>query len=413
MNSDLRASRLSRKVTTFCLIAAVVAIAGIASIAHLSAARSPVPELAPAPKATADVFYPTKAQWSTLSVVPAEERVFRDELVTDGRIAVDEDRSTPIFSPYSARIKKLAVKPGQAVKAGDLLLTLDATDTIQGQSDFISAKNALDKAKAQLQLAQTREAREKSLYEGKASPLKEWQQAQADLVAAQSDLDSAKTSFLAAISRLHLLGKTDEEIALLASVGKVSGETPIFSPIAGTVISRRAGPGQYLNAGASDPAFTIGDLSTVWLVANVRESDAGKVRLGQKVQFKVLAFADRTISGTIDYVASSVDPTTRRLAIRATIPNDDVALKPEMFANVTVFTSDEQPSVAVPRDAILYEGNVARVWTVNPDGGIVARDVTVGLVNGNMAQILSGITVGEKLVARGSLFIDRVALARQ
>jgi cobalt-zinc-cadmium efflux system membrane fusion protein len=112
-------------------------------------------------------------------------------------------------------------------------------------------------------------------------------------------------------------------------------------------------------------------------------------------------------------VASSVDPTTRRLAIRATIPNDDVALKPEMFANVTVFTSDEQPSVAVPRDAILYEGNVARVWTVNPDGGIVARDVTVGLVNGNMAQILSGITVGEKLVARGSLFIDRVALARQ
>jgi cobalt-zinc-cadmium efflux system membrane fusion protein len=263
-----------------------------------------------------NVFYPTAAQWATISTVPAESRIFRQQLVTDGRIAIDEDRSTPVYSPYSGRITRLEVKPGEVVRPGQLLFSIDATDTIQGQNDFIAAVTSVAKAKSQFNLTQTIETRQKVLYAGKAVPLKDWQQAQADLATTTNDLRSAETTLDAASNRLRILGKTDAEIAGIQQSGKITADTPVLAPIAGTVVQRHAGPGQYVNAGAADPLFVIGDLSTVWLLANVREADVAKVSVGQPVSFKVPAYPDRTITGRLDYVASAVDPATRRLAAR-------------------------------------------------------------------------------------------------
>ncbi len=374
--------------------------------------REPLTDISSLARTSNGPYRPTRSQWEALTVAAVEERIFREELVTDGKIAVNEDKSTPVYSPYSGRVIKLNVKPGDVVKAGDLLFTLDATDTIQGQNDFIASMNAAEKAKSQFNLAQIVEARQRTLYEGKATPLKDWQQSQADLSAAMNDLKSAETTFQAANSKLRILGKTDADIAVLQRNGKISAETPIFSPIAGTVVQRRVGPGQYLNSGSSDSAYVIGDLSTVWLVANIRETDSSKVAVGQELKFKALAFGSQIFSGRIDYVSSAVDPVTRRLSVRATIDNRGLELKPEMFASVSVYTSDEQPSLAVPRDAVLYDGETARVWSVTDDGAVVMREITLGRVQGNLIQVLNGLSRSEKIVARGSLFIDRVASAR-
>ena len=130
------------------------------------------------------------------------------------------------------------------------------------------------------------------------------------------------------------------------------------------------------------------------------------------MKFKALAFGSQIFSGRIDYVSSAVDPVTRRLSVRATIDNRGLELKPEMFASVSVYTSDEQPSLAVPRDAVLYDGETARVWSVTDDGAVVMREITLGRVQGNLIQVLNGLSRSEKIVARGSLFIDRVASAR-
>ena len=101
-------------------------------------------------------------------------------------------------------------------------------------------------------------------------------------------------------------------------------------------MQRKVGPGQYVGSGASDPVFVIGDLTTVWVAAYVRESEAPMVRVGQAINFTVLAYPDQAFSAVISYVATALDPTTRRLLVRATVDNSAGQLKPEMFASVKI-----------------------------------------------------------------------------
>jgi cobalt-zinc-cadmium efflux system membrane fusion protein len=360
---------------------------------------------------TAHLYRPSDTEWATLTIEPVEQRPFRTERATEGKIAIDEDRSTPIFSPYAGRITKLLVRPGDGVAAGQPLFTVEATDMVQAQNDFITAVAGLNKARSQLNLAQIVERRNKDLYEGKAVALKEWQQSQNDLTAAQNDLRSAESALEAARNRLRILGRSDAEIIAFQNTGRISAETPIYAPIAGTIVQRKVGPGQYVNAGASDPVFVIGDLSTVWLVAFVRETDSAFVKVGQDVQFTVLAYPDRTFTARINYVAAALDPTSRRLLVRATIDNPDTLLKPEMYANVSIVTAQDLAGVAVPREALIYEGSAVRVWVAHDDRTIELREIKTGLANGNMIQAVDGLRAGERVVTKGSLFIDRAASA--
>jgi cobalt-zinc-cadmium efflux system membrane fusion protein len=364
-------------------------------------------------KPPAGAFRPTAAQFAGLTIEPIGLRPFRSELVTDGKIAVDENRSTPIFSPYSGRVTRLAAEPGDVILRGQLLFALEATDMVQAQNDFITAIAGLETARSQLRLAQTNEKRQHDLYEAKAVPLKDWQQAQADLTAAQDNMRTAEIALEAVRNRLRILQKTEDEITNFEKTGKINPETPIYAPITGTIVQRKVGPGQFITSGASDPAgdpvFVVGDLSTVWLVANVRETDALKVHVGQALECRVLSAPARVFKSNINYVASAMDPTTRRLLVRATVENPEKLLKPEMFASVSILIHEDEMSPAVPREAIIYEGDIARVWIATDDKTIALREIKTGLANGNMVQVLHGVQAGEKVVTRGALFIDRAA----
>jgi len=363
-------------------------------------------------KKGAGVFYPTAAQWATLTVEPVQQRVFRAEHVTEGKIAVDEDRSTPIFSPYAGRVLKLFVKPGDTVTVGQPLFTVQAADMVQAQNDFISAATALNKARSAQNLAEIIDKRQRLLYEGKAVPLKEVQNARAALDAAENDVRSADVALEAARNRLRILGKTDQEITDFQEKGTIDPSTLITAPIAGTLVQRKVGPGQYVGSGQSDPVFIIGDLSTVWIVAYIRETEAPLVHVGQPIYFTVLAYPDRAFPASISYVAAALDPTTRRLLVRATVNNAEGLFKPEMFASVKILTGEGDNAVAVPRDAIIYEGDTARVWVVrekDDEKAIELRRIKVGLTNGNLVEALKGLGPGDRVVTKGSLFIDRVA----
>ena len=357
------------------------------------------------------VFQPTPAQWATLAVATCSRHSFRSEQVTEGKIAIDEDRSTPGFSPYSGRVTKLLVKPGERVKRGQPLFVLEAPDMVQAQNEFITALSAANKVRSQLRLAQTVEKRNQDLFNARAVPLKDLQQAQNDLTSAQSDLRTAEIALEAARNRMRILGRTDADMAALEQRGAISPEVTISAPIEGTVVQRKIGPGQYVNAGSSDPVFVIGDLSTAWLVAFVRESDAQKVRLGQPIGFTILAEPDRVFEAKVDFVAAALDPATRRLLVRATIDNKDGLLKPEMFANVTMYSPGAGVGVAIPREAVIYEADSARVWVARDDKTVELRSIKPGLVNGSLIQVVEGLAPGEKVITRGSLFIDRIAAA--
>lgn len=354
-------------------------------------------------------FAPTEAQWTTLTVETVAQSVFRSEQTTEGKIAVDEDRSTPIFSPYAGRVVKLFAKPGDTVERGQPLFTVEATDMVQAQNDFITASTALNKARSQLNLAQIVDKRQRDLYEGKAVALKEVQNARAALDGAENDVRSGEVALEAARGRLRILGKTDNEITTFQDKGTIDPSTPIYAPISGTIVQRKVGPGQYIGTGASEPVFVIGDLSTVWLLAYVRETDAPNLEVGLPVNFTVLAYPKITFTANISYVAAALDPTTRRLLIRANVNNSRGLLKLEMFANVNILTGEGDAAPAVPRDAVLYEGDVARVWVVLPDKSIELRRISTGLINGRMIQVTKGLALGDRVITKGSLFIDRAA----
>jgi cobalt-zinc-cadmium efflux system membrane fusion protein len=208
---------------------------------------------------------------------------------------------------------------------------------------------------------------------------------------------------------LHILGFTDDDIASLQQKGRLNPETTVFSPIGGTVVQRKAGPGQFVSTGASDPVYVIGDLSTVWLIAYVRETDAANVAVGQDVNFSVMALPGKPLSARINYVATAIDPTTRRLLVRATIDNKDGRLKPEMFANVTLYSPNDHPAVGVPKQALIYEGDQVRVWVAHDDKSIELRNIKPGLINGDLVEVSQNLKPGEQIVTKGSLFIDRAA----
>ena len=354
-------------------------------------------------------YTPTPAEWASLSIQPVVEKPFRAEHITEGKIAIDEDRSTPVFSPYAGRVTKLLVRPGDAVTKGQPLFTIEAADTVQAQNDYIAAMTAMNKAKSALTLAEIQDKRARDLFEGHAVPLKDAQQAQANLVQAQNDLRSSQTALEAARNKLKILGFNEEDIDSFRQKGSINPEITIFAPIGGTVVQRKIGPGQYVSAGSSDPVYVIGDLSTVWLTAFVRESDAAAVSVGQEIAFTVLALPGRPLFARINYVAAAIDPTTRRLLVRATIDNKEGLLKPEMFANVTIYSPSDHAAVGVPKTALIYEADQVRVWVAHDDKSIELRQIKPGLTNGDLVEVLGNLKPGEKIVTKGSLFIDRAA----
>lgn len=404
-----RLGRVSRKwlVLSGCL-AVGVAVAG-SIVADRFAATEVHSEISSQSRRSADRYTPSAAEWASLTIEKVSDFSFRAEHVTEGKIAIDEDRSTPVFSPYAGRVTKLLARPGDHVAQGQPLFTIEAPDTVQAQNDFIVAATALNKAKSQLELAQFQDKRARDLFDGKAVPLKDYQQAQATLTSTQNDMQSATTALEAARNRLRILGLTESAITAFQDKGKINPETTIYAPIAGTVVQRKIGPGQYVNAGASDPVFVIGDLSTVWLTAFVRESEAADVEVGQDVSFQVLALPGRTLTGRVNYVAAAIDPATRRLMVRATIDNPDGALKPEMFANVTIYSASDHPAVGVPRTALIYEGDQVRVWVARDDRSIELRTIKPGLTAGNLVEVIGNLQPGDKIVTKGALFIDRAA----
>ena len=359
-------------------------------------------------------YRPTPKQWASLGISPVAEVVFRTEHMTEGKIAVDEDRATLVFSPYSGRVIKLLAKPGDAVKAGQPLFVVEAPDMVQVQNDFINSISGLNKARSALDLARIVEQQNKTLFEGRAGSLRDLQQSQASTRAAENDVRAAQTTVEVSRNRLRILGMTDEEITRFNDTGAVSPHMTIYSPLAGTVIQRKVGPGQYINTSsqntsASDPTFIIGDLSTVWLVAYVRESEAPNVHVGQAAQFKVLAYPNRTFSANISYVATSLDTGTRRLLVRATIDNSQNLLRPEMFANVKILTTEGDSSLGVPREAIVYDGKSTHVWIARSDQSVERRQVKTGQSNGQMVEVLDGLRQGESVISKGTLFVDRAA----
>ncbi len=341
-------------------------------------------------------FRATAQQLKTLTIETVGLHGFVSEELTEGKIAVNGDRTTPVYSPYSGQVTRVVAGLGDTVNKGATLATVEASEFVQAQSDLASAV-------AQLKLARINESRKHALLDAKGGSLQDWQSAQADLTAAEAAVHSVR-------NRLKILGKSDAEIGALEEAHTIDAVAPLTAPIAGVVVDRQLGPGQYVQAGGGTPVFTIADTSSVWLLANVREADSGTVQLGQVMDVHVGAYPKRTFVARVTYIAAIIDPVTHRLAVRAEIDNRDRALKPEMFANFRIQTSAASQSPAIPEAAAVYEGEAAHVWVLQGEGLLAYRAIRTGRTNDGLVEVEDGLKPGERIVTKGGLFIDQAAV---
>lgn len=395
----------SRQVQLLAAAGLVLVVIVGASLGIRAISNRAEPAPTPAPAGT---FTPTDSQWTALTIAPVAAFSFQDGVRAEGKIAPDEDRSSPVFSQYSGRVTQLIAEPGDEVRKGQPLFKLDASEYVQARSDLATASAGDATAQAQLRLARETEARQSELYKSGGGALKDWRQAQTDLAAADGAAEAAHATLAAARRKLAILDVSPGPAgAHAASISADSAQAVVAAPINGVVAKRSLAPGQFITAGGDAPLFVITDPSSVWLVAQVRESDAAKVRVGAPVQVTTPAYPGRVFAARIGYVAQTLDPDTHRLPVRAVIANPDGALKPEMFASFDIASGAPVTGPGIPEDAVIREGDAARVWVVGPGKSLRLRPIRIGIARGGVVQVLDGLRTGERLVTRGALFIDR------
>jgi cobalt-zinc-cadmium efflux system membrane fusion protein len=382
------------------VILAAVAIAALAlffGVPLIGKLLTPKPA-PPPPPPPAGTFRATEDQWKSLQITTVQATGFVPEAETEGKIATDDDRTTQVFSPFTGRITAVFAKLGDSVRAGGPLFAIDAAEIVQAQSDVATAA-------AQVRQTAAAQARQQALYKESGAALKDVQQSETDFAAAQAALNAAR-------GRLRVLGQSAAQARAVES-GRSGGQTMVTSPISGVVIQRSVGVGQNLaslsNNGGGTPAMTVSDLSKVWLVGNLRESDAPRARIGQRAQVRVEAFPGEVFEGTINYVAPMVDPATHRVVVRAAIDNPGRRLKPEMIATFGLITGEASQGVAVPTDGVIYEGDTARVWVALPGRLLALREIKVGETAHGMVEVTAGLSPGDRVVTGGALFIDRAS----
>jgi cobalt-zinc-cadmium efflux system membrane fusion protein len=346
----------------------------------------------------------------SLRIAPIGQREFRDERIAEGQIAVNEDRTTPVFAPNTGRVVRVLGRLGDIVVAGQPLFEIETADLVQATNDLLGALDGVSRAQTALQLSTRNEQRQKDLFEARAASRRDWEQAQAEAANAAADLRVAETQLSAARDRLRILGRDADQVATIEQTRRVEATIQVTAPIGGVIAQRRVGPGQWLTAGGNEPAFTIADLSTMWLVAAVREMDAPLIRVGHAVEVSVNALPGRSFNAKVSSVGASLDPATRRLPVRAEVEDPEGLLKAGMFARFQIVLGDAVAAPSVPSAAIIHRGAETGVWVALPGRERFSyRKIEVGRRSGDFWEVTAGLAAGEEIVTGGALFIDRAA----
>jgi cobalt-zinc-cadmium efflux system membrane fusion protein len=318
-----------------------------------------------------------------------------------GQLVPNEDRTARLGAPAQGRVLAVRVSPGERVAAGRILVTLQSPDAGIAQSDLAKATAAMASRRAQAAYARSARERAERLLALKAIPRQDYEKAIAEDELARSELSQAEAELDRARSTARALG----------AEGQPAGQLALRAPAAGVVLERLAIPGAVVEPGAL--LLVITDPGTLWLTLNAPEALAGGLRLGTALRFVVPAFPAETLSARVSAVGAGLDPATRTLAARATVPNPRGRLKPAMLATVLLPASAGDPSarhvIILPDSAVQIVDGAPTVFIAMPDdkGGahLMARRVELGARSGNQVVILSGISAGDLVVVAGAFAV--------
>jgi cobalt-zinc-cadmium efflux system membrane fusion protein len=339
---------------------------------------------------TATLFSVPQDQMVHVQVVPVQKSSLRRQLRLAGSVTYNAFKTTPVFSPIGGPVHEILVAPGQAVHAGQPLLTVNSPDYSAARSAYLKARDAFF-------LADKVYTRSQDLYAHGAI-------AEADLQQAETSRSQAQADLQASSDMLRALGLNDPE-AMIKNPPKTTLQIPLPAPVGGEVVERLVGPGQLLQAGATQ-VFTISDMSTVWVLVNVYQSDVAYVRVGDSVDITTDTYP-KVFHGRISYVAPALDPNTRTLQARIVTANPNEILKKDMYVTAMLQAGVIREALTVPDAAVLRDSeNMPFVYLESGANRFARRLVKIGDSQDGRTQITDGLQAGQRVVGDGSLFLQ-------
>jgi cobalt-zinc-cadmium efflux system membrane fusion protein len=361
----------------------------VVGLLALGCHERPVEGPAPAPSGEAWLNDKQVAD-ARIAVEPVRVRPVGAPVIAPARVAFNDLKVAHVFSPVAGRVMQVLAQPGDRVKKGTALASIHSPDVGQAVAD-------LARAQADLQVSEQEERRQKELFEARAG--------------SRRDLETAVAS--AARARAEF-ARADEKARLLRSEGlQVTQSAEIRSPIDGEVISRNINPGMEVQGqyagGQAVELFTVGELSAVWILADVFAIDVPRLAVGALARASLPAFPGRTFDGKVEWIAGALDPAARTARVRITLANPAKELKPEMLGTVEM-AGRSRDSLAVPRSAVLRLGENRFVFVADgkaPDGRarFVRRNVDVDDDGGDVVAVTRGLESGERVVTEGAILL--------
>jgi cobalt-zinc-cadmium efflux system membrane fusion protein len=332
----------------------------------------------------------TAEQRANIKLTTVASGSFRKNVDTTGIVDFDNDQATAMLAPFSGTVSKLYVQPGDMVKKGDALAAVISPDYAAAVSTYRKALVAAQNARKLADL-------DKDLLSHQGVSAREQQQAETDAASAEADRD-------AGLQALQSLG-VDPELVKDTEAGKATAaaQGTIRAPLSGTVVEKLIQPGQLLQA-STTPVFTVADLSKVWVMAHIFDTDVDAVHVGDSAQ---ISGAGRNFTGTVDNIGAELDPTTRSIAVRVVVSNPGDLLKRQMYVQVRILDKQLTPGILVPVSAILRDDqNLPFVYVEQADNSFARARVTLGYRSGDQYSITSGLKPGAQVVTDGALFLQ-------
>ena len=321
-----------------------------------------------------------------LEVVPVTQGALQSHREFPATVQPNHNELAEVTTLIRGRVVKVYVDVGQDVKKGALLALLHSVDLGVAEGEYL-------KSEARLEEAERSHVRAKELYENKAVSLAELQRREAAMKAARAEARETK-------NRLELLGVPREEIDRLDREHTIKADVPLRAPFDGRVITRNMTRGEIVET--NQKLFTVANLTDVWVIGNVPEKDVRLVSKDQHVSVVLAAYPHAIFTGTITYVGDVLDPATRTMSLRVTVPNPDRLLKPEMFAMISVLVTSSSDVLTVPLTAV-QDGPTGKMVFVQREVGIFEpRTVRLGSEEGNVVRVLEGVKAGEQVVSKGA-----------
>lgn len=324
-------------------------------------------------------FVMTDALLKTTTMASATKQQLKNELSFYGKITADNNKSIDVYPLVGGNVVKVNVELGDYVHKGQVLAVIKSTDIADFEKQRIDAKNDLVVAKNNQRVAE-------ELYAGKLNSDK-------DVLEAKSLVEKAKSQ----------LDKVNEAFQIYNI--KAGSLYEVKAPISGFIVQKSINQDMLLRSDRSENIFDIAEISNVWAIANVNESDIEKVKLGENASVTTLSYPDKIFKGKVDKIFNVIDPNTKAMNARIILDNKEFLLKPDMNASIKLSFNENETMIAIPSSAIVFDKSKNFVMVFKDPKNIETRPVEVYRKVGDITYISSGLAENEKVITKNQLYI--------